>query len=362
MTLAGRGWRTYAAGGALLALAAVAARVLPRYFAAPPVTVLTASGRVEGRDVTVAPKDIQGRVANLCADEGDRVARGQLLAELEARAIDARVAALRAEIGRTDALIAQAELDVTLTTRNSAAQIAAADAAVSSAVARIARADAVRTNARADHDRGVKLFADAVISKHELDQLQAARQASEADHEAAQKDRARAEAELRLARAAQGAVGVKAQQVRALREARRAAEALLAEGEAALAERSVYAPIDATILSRPVEVGDVVSPGTPMFQLVDLDRLYLKVYIPEPDIPKIRLGDPAEVFVDAFPKRPFSAHVTKIYDTAEFTPKNVETAEERLKLVFGVELSLDNAERLLKPGMPADCAIHFHGP
>jgi HlyD family secretion protein len=91
-----------------------------------------------------------------------------------------------------------------------------------------------------------------------------------------------------------------------------------------------------------------------------MNRLYLKVYIPEPEIPKLKLGQPAEINVDAFPGRTFAARITKIYDQAEFTPKNVETKEERVKMVFGVELGLDNPERLLKPGMPADCRIRWN--
>ena len=86
----------------------------------------------------------------------------------------------------------------------------------------------------------------------------------------------------------------------------------------------------------------------------------LKVYVPEPDIAKLRLGDLAEIFVDAFPGRSFTARISRISDQAEFTPKNVETTEERLKLVFGVrELALINPEGVLKPGMPADSIIHW---
>ena len=132
--------------------------------------------------------------------------------------------------------------------------------------------------------------------------------------------------------------------------------------ELLLAERQIVAPTDGTILSRPVEVGDVVSPGSAVFRMVDMGRLYVKVYIPEPDIGKLRLGDPAEIAVDAFPNRRFAARISKIPDEAEFTPKNVETAEERLKLVFGVELTFITPDDVLKPGMPADCVIHWRPP
>lgn len=348
---------------AMLAVVAAASmvvvRVVPSFMARPQAHVVSASGRIEGRDVSVAAKDIQGRVTRLLVDEGDTVTKGQLLAELEANALEARAASLAAVVANVQAQIGQAILDVSLTAKNSEASIAAADAAVSAAEARVMRAKAVLANAAADHGRAATLLADAVISKREFDQMEMTLRTSEADLEASENDLARARADLELARASREGIAVKRQQVRALQENGRAAVGQLAEVQAHLAERRVVAPSDGTILSRPVEVGDVVSAGAPLFQLVDLRRLYVKVYIPEPDIPKIKLGDPADVYVDAFPGRSFAARVSKVHEQAEFTPKNVETADERLKLVFGVELTFVNPDRLLKPGMPADCSIHF---
>lgn len=338
---------------------AVITLVSRHYAAAPARTFVTASGRIEGRDVTIAPKDIQGRVKALYVDEGDTVTKGQLLAELDAKALEARAATLSAAIANIDAQISQATLDVALTARNSDASIAAADAAVSSARAKVGRATALRNNAQADYTRSENLYRQAVISKHEFDQIETALRTSEADLESANKDLTRAQADLALARVSKDTVAVKREQVRALQETRRAAVGQFEETQANLAERQVVAPADGTILSRPVEVGDVVSPGSPLFELVDLRRLYVKVYIPEPDIPKLKLGDLADVTVDAFPNRTFPARISKIHDEAEFTPKNVETAEERLKLVFGVELTFVNPDRLLKPGMPADVTIHW---
>lgn len=91
--------------------------------------------------------------------------------------------------------------------------------------------------------------------------------------------------------------------------------------------------------------------------MVDLNKLYLKVYINEPDIGKIRLGQEARIYVDAFPDRAFPAHVSRVAQRAEFTPKYVETREERVKLVFAVELLAENPEGYLKPGMPGDGVI-----
>jgi multidrug resistance efflux pump len=339
--------------------AAVVARVAPLLFQAPVANVVRASGRIEARETTIAPKDIQGRVVRLLVDEGTSVRKGQTLAELEAKQLDARRAALVAGMANLDAQIRQASLDVVLTANSAAATVAAAQAAVSTARAHVARARAVQTQASAEYTRELTLFNEAVVPKSTLDQADMAWQTSDADVEATEREVEQAQSNLALAQTAEQAVDLKRHQVDALKANRRAIQAQIAEADANMAERTVIAPIDGTILSRPVEVGDVVSPGAPLFVMVDLNRLYVKVYIPEPDIPKLKLGDPADVSVDAFPGRTFPARITKIYNQAEFTPKNVETQEERLKLVFGVELSFTQSEGLLKPGMPADGAIHW---
>jgi HlyD family secretion protein len=345
----------------ILSIAAFA-MLRPRFWPAPPATTIVASGRIEGREVTIAPKDIQGRIKRLLADEGQSVTEGQLLAELDAAQLDARDRTIAANIGALDAQIAQATLDIDYAAKNAAAGVAAADALLSAAQARLVRATAVLVNAQADDERAAMLYQDQVISHRERDQSEMTLRTSEADRDAAGKDVNHAEANLTLARVAFDTVALKREQLRALRQNREALLAQRAELAASLAERRVLAPADGTILSRPVEVGDVVSPGSALFVMVDLARLYVKVYVAEPDVGKLRLGDEADVTVDAFPGRRFAARISRISQQAEFTPKNVETTEERLKLVFGVELVLVNADRLLKPGMPADCVIHWHAP
>ena len=344
---------------AVAALVSITLRVRARLFAPPPQQTVAASGRIEGRQVTLAPKDIQGRVKRLLVDEGATVARGQLLAELDAAQLDARDAGLDAAVAALDAQIAQAALDVAYTAKSSDAAIAAAEAGVAGARAHAIRARAVLANARTDHERATALYRDNVISGRERDQFELGLRVGEADVEAADKDLAHADAVLSQARASADTIALKRQQHRALQQNRQAALAQRAELAATRNERFIVAPADGTILSRPVEVGDVVSPGSAMFVLVDLSRLYLKVYVPEPDIPKLRLGGRADVSVDAFPGRTFAARVSKISDQAEFTPKNVETREERLKLVFGVELAFTEGGGILKPGMPADCVINW---
>lgn len=344
-------------GGVLVAVLTV---VAPRLFRKAPQNIVAASGRIEGREVTLAAKEIQGRVKGLLVDEGDKVKKGQLLAELESDQLEARFASLQANISNLDAQIQQATLDMNYTAKNTDAALAAAEAAVNSTTAHLARAKAVLTNANAEYQRTLGLFKDGVVSKSSLDQATMSYETALADVNAAEKDLSQAKANLAVAQAAKDTVQVKAQLIKVLEQSRNAARAQLAEAQANLAERKIYAPTDGTILSRTVEVGDVVNPGSPIFVMVDMSRLYLKVYIPEPDIPKLKLGDPAEITVDAFPGTTFPARITKIYEQAEFTPKNVETKEERVKLVFGVELSFVSPEPRLKPGMPADSVIHWN--
>jgi HlyD family secretion protein len=344
---------------ALVVAAFALARAWPTLFSNPPAYVVRASGRIEGREATLAAKTIQGRVKRLLADEGQTVTKGQLLAELDAAQVEAQVAAAHAAVANLDAQVRQASLDVAYTAKNSDASIAAADAAVSSAQAHVVRANAIVVNAASAYERANALFNGGAISKQELDAAEMTLRTSRADVTAAEKDVTRVEANLALAKASSDTIALKRQQLQALQESRRSAAARLEEARANLAERLIIAPENGTIVSRPVEVGDVVSPGSPIFQVVDMSKLYVKVYIAEPDIAKLRLGDSAEVFVDAFPGRSFAAQISKISDQAEFTPKNVETAEERLKLVFGVELGLSNPDGVLKPGMPADTVIQW---
>ncbi len=344
-------------GGVLVVIVVlVASRLLQK----PPENVVAASGRIEGREVTLAAKEIQGRVKALLVDEGDKVKKGQLLAELESDQLQARFESLRANIANLNAQIQQAAVDMSYTAKHTAAALAAAEAAVNSANAHLARARAVSTNASAEYQRSLGLYKEGVVSRSSLDQATMSYETSVADVNAAEKDLSQAKANLAVAQAAKDTVQLKAQQIKVLEQSRSAARAQLAEAEANLAERKIYAPTDGTILSRTVEVGDVVNPGSPIFVMVDMSRLYLKVYIPEPDIPKLKIGDPADIKVDAFPGTTFPARITKIYEQAEFTPKNVETKEERVKLVFGVELGFVNPEPRLKPGMPADSLIHWN--
>ena len=120
---------------------------------------------------------------------------------------------------------------------------------------------------------------------------------------------------------------------------------------------TLEAPISGLVLERPVQMGEVALPGAPLLTLANLDRVTLTIYVPEDQLGQVQLGQPVSVTVDAYPDRTFQGEVVFISSQAEFTPKNVQTREERVNMVFAVKVRLPNPDHALKPGMPADAVL-----
>lgn len=149
-----------------------------------------------------------------------------------------------------------------------------------------------------------------------------------------------------------------AQQAKAAATGRlEAAEAALTAAQKGLSDAVVKSPLDAVVLLKIREAGEMTAPGQPIVRLGDLDRKWLRVYVSQTQINRVKLGQPAEVTIDADPQRAFSGTVTEISQEAEFTPKNVQTHEQRAKLVVGVKIVTADPDNELKPGMPADARI-----
>ena len=155
--------------------------------------------------------------------------------------------------------------------------------------------------------------------------------------------------------------GATAEEIAVLESLVGQAEAALASAEAALkrlniqlARTTLDAPVDGIVLQRPIQTGELAAPGAPLFTLADLSNLTITVYVPEDRYGEIRLGQEAVLRVDSFPGEIFTATVQQIASQAEFTPRNVQTAEGRATTVFAIELAISGGEGKLKPGMPAD--------
>ena len=125
-----------------------------------------------------------------------------------------------------------------------------------------------------------------------------------------------------------------------------------------VADTRLYAPGDGVIKTKSALPGETLSPGTPVVTLADLDHVWIRVYVPEDQYGKLALQQPVDVTVDSFPNEIFKGKILSIASGAEFTPKNAQTPEERVKLVFAVKIAVENPNRKLKPGMPGDATIH----
>jgi HlyD family secretion protein len=152
-------------------------------------------------------------------------------------------------------------------------------------------------------------------------------------------------------------MGATPEQIAAVDSQVEVARAALVALEIQLDKFTLQAPISGLVLERPVQVGEVALPGAPLMTLADLDRVTLTIYVPEDQLGLVRLGQPVSVAVDAYPDRTFKGTVAFISSQAEFTPKNVQTREERVNMVFAVKVKLPNPDHALKPGMPADAVL-----
>lgn len=352
-----------------------------------PEGLLQANGRIEGDHVTVASK-FAGRIRRVTVREGDAVTPGTVVMELDDAQTRARVTQAAAAVAQADARLEQARqavlaLDarvragrVALQTlgREVPIEIEIARAGVEQARAMREKGEAAEQQASRDRQRFAELAASGLVAPQASEHADLAWAVARKEAEAARTALLRAEKQLTQALLGEERIAAEHEELTALRAEReqaaaslaqaeaglRQARAALAEAESVLADLTIVAPIAGVVTTRVRDVGEVVGAGAPLLDLVDLDRLYLKVYVPEKEIGRLALGQRAQIYVDAFPGRAFLATVRQIGSRAEFTPKEVQTPDERVKLVYAVKLYLDeNPERRLTPGLPADAVIRW---
>src|SRR5579884_102541 len=346
---------------------------------------LFGSGTIEATEVQVSPS-IPGRVVRLFADEGQTVRAGQVLAQLEPE--EARAQGASSQLAAAETRVSEARPALLLEARVAEAAVRAAEAQLRAAEASVVSARSALVKAPRDLARTRQLFLAGAVAAQQVDQAQSAYDAAVAQARSAAEAVAGARAALESARANRLQVEIRARDLEvaraqvaqaraAVEEARSgtslvqqrrqelaAAVAALGEARQALRYRQVLAsyttvtsPLDAVVLTRNIEPGEVVAASTPLYTLVNLRDLWLRVFIPEDRIGAVHLGQEADVTVDTFPGLTFRGRVVEISSRAEFTPGNVQTKEDRVKLVFGVKIGLANEGGRLKPGMPADAEI-----
>jgi HlyD family secretion protein len=324
-----------------------------------PEGLIQANGRIEGDHVTIASK-FAGRVQELLAREGDNVTATQTLVRLDDSQTRARVEQARRGFEALESQVQSAHTSLAVLNLEVPLAVETADAGVSSARAAVASARAVEDEARRDVERVRPLIAEQAVSQQQLDQAEARWRVAKSELTAARSRLTQAIKELAQAELGWKRIRAKEDEVAALERQRDQAEAALEEAQTILADLTIVAPTNGTITTRMIDVGEVVAAGAPLLELVDLDHLYLKVYVPEVLIGKLRLDLPARIYTDAFPDQPFEATVRYIASKAEFTPKEVQTPDERVKLIYAVKLYLtENPDHRLTPGLPADAVIRW---
>jgi HlyD family secretion protein len=309
-----------------------------------PTDRVRASGSVEATEVQVSAQ-VGGRLTELLVAEGDRVTAGQTIARLDTT--DVLLVVRRAQADR-DMAGAQLALLVAGSRqediRQAEAQLKSAEADVVGARDDLAAAetDLVRFETLLKSNSGSQKQRDDAASRRDL--AAARLQAAQARVGAAR------EALTRLER------GARPEEIAAARARLAAADAQIASLEQNVKDATVVSPVAGVVTQKLADAGEILAPRAPIVNVVDLDHAWANIYIDEPLIPRLRLGQPATIFTDAGGAG-LAGTVTFISPKAEFTPRNVQTAEERSKLVYRIKVSVDNRQGVLKPGMPVEADV-----
>jgi HlyD family secretion protein len=315
---------------AIIAMAAVAALIISRRTSTVKGEIKV-SGTIEATTVDLSFK-VGGRLSKRLVDEGMQVTTGQTVALLE----DDELKEERSARGADEKALRAALADLEAGSRRE--EIAQGEAA-------LVRMKADADKLARDAERAESLFTREVIPRTELDAARAGRDASAA---------AVREAEQRLKLLKAGPRPDAVRQARARVDASTAGRAL---AETRLAQAILTAPMTGLVLAKHAEPGEMLAAGAPVVTIARMDEVWLRGYIPEAEVGRVAIGQRARVTADAWPGRVLEGRVSFISSEAEFTPKNVQTEKERVKLVYRIKVTLANPKGELKPGMPVDAVI-----
>jgi HlyD family secretion protein len=360
------------------------------FFAKPklPDSIVTLSGRIEGDDSAIAAKTT-GRILEIRFREGDAVNVGDVIATLsdeqvrarqeQAQAgvsiMEARSKSARDQIGVLDQQLEQNQLQTAQSKVDAAGRVRQAEGELAAAEADLAQQQASYQIAAFDKDAYTKLAQTGAASERQAKQAtstagqQAAAVAATSRRvEAARGALTTAQANLENPNIREAQVAMVRKQIVQQRSEVASAEALteqsrgqLREAQANRSDLVVLAPFSGVVVTRSAEPGEVVTAGTALVTIVDLSKVYLRGFVPEGQIGKVKLGQPAHVYLDSNTKQPIDAWVSGIDPQATFTPENTYFQDERVKQVVGVKLQLKGALGFAKPGMPVDGEILTQG-
>ena len=301
--------------------------ILARWGTSSKNDTLVLSGNIEAHESVLSFNTVQSRIVRLPFDEGQWVKKGTLVAALDDA--DYRQQLAIAEAGRT---IQQRQLDTARKNLEAAGRTIAVD-------------EVELAQRKLDYGRDLELRKKGFVSEAALDQTNTALNLARATLE---RDRALESVAGRNVKAAQAGVSNSEQSIELAR--------------IVLGYTTLLAPFDGVITVRQAELGEVMVPGTPVVSIADLDHVWLRAYLNETDLGKVRLGQEAVVTTDSLPHKQFQGRISFIASKAEFTPKSVETHAERVTLVYRVKIDVANPAHELVIGMPADARIKLDEP
>lgn len=374
------------------------------YFLSQPKveTALQLSGRIEGYETNVGAK-VAGRVESVAVREGNEVDRGQIIVRLDDEEVQAQLEAIKAQLAAAqeaeeqarlqidviNSQIRQAQLNLQQSGEDTTGQVGEAEADLAMTEAELLKAQAAVTEARSElklakveRDRYQNLLTGGAVSQNTFDQAQTSWETARANVEvqeagvnAAEKEVSAAQGTLTQAKTSRLNPDIRSaeldsfnkqliqtqSQLKAAQNEVDNVRAQQQEIQARMNYLQIVSPIEGVVTARSAEPGEVITAGTTLLSLIDLNDVYLRGYIPEGEIGKVRVGQSAQIYLDSAPNKPLSAKVTEIDSTASFTPENIYFKEDRVQQVFGVKLDIDNPNGFAKPGMPADGSIVFNG-
>ncbi|HHN64434.1 MAG TPA: HlyD family efflux transporter periplasmic adaptor subunit [Nitrospirae bacterium] len=343
----------------ILALFLVAALVFSRiYLKGNKKEPLLISGRVEADEIMLA-SEIQGRLVSVNISDGMEVKRGDVVARIDDRELKAQREELLKEIKSRKARIKAAETNLEHLGKEIQHQIEQAQKLLSMAESRKNQIEKDLVLKRQRHKRYSELFAKGVIPKDRYEEIELAYRTAVDELKVARAEVERARAAVKNAIDSRLKIKAARDEIKALRASLDAMKETLRLIEVRLSYTVIKSPVDGIVLKKTAEPGEVLAPGGVVGIVIDPHSIYVKTYLPEPYLGKVRTGETVEVFTDAYPDRAVKGYICFISDKAEFTPREVQSREERVKQVFETKVCFEREHppEFLKKGMPVDVRI-----
>jgi len=379
---------------AVLVIAAVAGYTVVRGAGKTPQDRIVVSGNIELNEVVIAFKT-PGLLVERTVNEGDAVTKGQVLAKLDTGQLAAQrdkekagLAVAQSQATQAGTAVEWQRATTTADIEQRRADLAAAQAKLAElragsrpqekqdAQAAVESAQAEAERARKDFERAQVLHRNDDISTQAFDQARSRTNSAEAALKSARERLAmvlegprveqinaqkatveKMRAALKMAEANTIEVVRRQDEVTTRKAEIARSKASIAAIDTQLSDTVAISPIDGVVLVKSADVGEVLAAGTPVLTVGDIDRPWLRGYVNETDLGKVKLGSPVKVTTDSFPGKVYNGKITFISSEAEFTPKQIQTKQERVKLVYRVKIEVENPNRELKSNMPADAEI-----